>query len=84
MGPKASVSRAPISGGVVLEKAPPMRNFSILIVGSTDGMRLRLAPPQLAGISPLEATGILSQLRIGAPAGPMPGASQEPKGGEAS
>ena len=64
-------------GGVLLGKvspkpdAPPsMRRFSILLVGSTDGFRLQLEPPQAAGVSALEATAILARI-AGAGLGPI-------------
>lgn len=63
-------------GGVVLRKGqpqepPPMRRFSIVILGATDGFRLQLEPPQVGGgLSALEATAILARV-AGAGLGPM-------------
>lgn len=80
--PKDNVSRLP-SGGVLLQKqAAAVRRFSILVSGATDGARVMLSPVQLAGVSPLEATGILSQVKIGAPAQDAPPVSEEVAGSE--
>lgn len=60
----ARVTRLP-QGGALLDRAPeapPRRVFSILLVGSTDGARLQLEPPQCAGLSALEATAVLARV----------------------
>ena len=68
-------------GGVVLQRPADVRRFSILITGATDGARLALSGIQLSGLSPLEANGILSQVKIGAPAA-LPSPVEQPAGAE--